>query len=75
MDEVAGRLLGDREMNGPHLSRAIDRVSTLKAPAPLTVSFMRRFVKRGRLSQLAAVADALIDAVIRSVEGFSRPIC
>lgn len=44
-----------------------------KAAAPLTVSFMRRFVKLGRLSQLAAVADALIDVVICSVEGFRVP--
>lgn len=44
-----------------------------KAPAPLTVSFMRRFVKLGHLSPLAAVADALIDVVICSVEGFRVP--
>lgn len=44
-----------------------------KAPAPLAVSFMRRFVKLGRLSQLAATADALIDAVICPVEGLRVP--
>lgn len=37
------------------------------------MSFMRRFVKLGHLSQLAAIADALIDVVICSVEGFHIP--
>lgn len=34
---------------------------------------MRHFVKLGHLSQLEAVADALIDVVICSVESFPIP--
>lgn len=44
-----------------------------KAPAPLTLSFVRHFVKLGHLSQLAAMADARIDVVICFVETLHIP--
>lgn len=41
--------------------------------ASLTVSFVRHFAKLGLLSQLTAILDALIDAIIYSTEGLFSP--
>lgn len=45
------------------------------APVSLTVSFVRRFVKLGLLSQLTAIPDPLIDVSSYSAEGLLHPIC
>ena len=43
------------------------------APASLTVSFVRHFVKLGLLSQLTAIPGPLIDVASYSAEGFCIP--
>lgn len=60
-------------MNGAHLSRAIDHVSTLQGTSSSHSELHQTFVQLGHLSWLAAMADALIDVVICSVEGFCIP--